>query len=68
MDTGLFTSLFEYTLKKDAKLKAVYDTKPQNAKYTSWKIQNEVTDIMKSVVAANAIEDVKNGKCGIVSV
>ena len=60
VDTGLFTSLFEYTLKKDAKLKAVYDTIPQNAKYTSWKIQNEVIEIMKSVVAANVVEDVNN--------
>ena len=34
-DTGLFTSLFEHALRKDAKLKAVYDTISQNAKYTS---------------------------------
>jgi len=61
LDTGLFTRLFEYTLKKDSKLKAVYDTIPQNAKYTSWKIQNEVIEIMKSVVVANVAEDVKNG-------
>ena len=59
-DTGLFTSLFEYTLKKNAELKAVYDTKPQNAKYTSWKNRNEVIEIMKSVVAANVVKDVNN--------
>ncbi len=58
-ETGLFMNLFNYTLKMDKKLADIYNTIPANAKYTSWKIQNEVIDMMSEMVANSVATDVK---------
>ena len=58
-ETGLFLRLLQYTIEKDAKLKEAYDTVPNKAKCTSWKIQNEIIDIMNNMVAASVVDDVK---------
>lgn len=40
--SGLFLSLFEYTLRKDPELRSVMKTIPRNATYSSHEIQNDV--------------------------
>ena len=58
-ESGLFSHLLQYTIEKDAKLKEAYDTAPNNAKYTSLTIQNEIIDIMNNMVATSVVHDVK---------
>src|ERR1700761_5144636 len=41
-DCGLFLKLLDYTIENDSKLAAITSSIPQNAKYTSPEIQNEV--------------------------
>lgn len=49
---GLFAKLFKYTMEKDKEkyLADIASHIPQNAKYTSKTIQNEVTEILASMV------------------
>lgn len=47
---GLFAKLFKYTLEKDKYLADITSGIPQNAKYTSKTIQNEVIEILASMV------------------
>ena len=48
--SGLFLRLFQYTLSKDIKLRDVAKSIPQNATYMSAMFQNEVVDLMSSMV------------------
>ena len=47
-------------MEKNPKLKEVYDTIPNNAKYTSWKLKNEMKGNMKQMFAKSVVDDVKN--------
>ena len=40
--------LFEYTLKKDEKLRTIYKSIPKNASFTSARFQNELIQILRS--------------------
>lgn len=44
-ETGLFNSLFEFSLQKDERLRECVQSIPQNAKYTSPEIQNQLVSI-----------------------
>lgn len=57
--SGLFMKLFQYTLSKDRKLSEIMQMIPQNASYTSARIQNEIIDIMKDTVMENVVNDIK---------
>lgn len=48
--SGLFLRLFQYTLSKDTKLRDIAKSIPQNATYTSAMFQNEVIELMSSMV------------------
>ena len=52
--------LFEYTLKKDEKLRTIYKSIPKNASYTSARFQNELIEILKSVIVKTMVDDVKS--------
>ena len=58
--SGLFLRLFEYTLKKDEKLRTIYKSIPKNASYTSARFQNELIEILKSVIVKTMVDDVKS--------
>ena len=55
---GLFLSLFEYTLRKDPVLATIAQSIPHNARYTSHEIQNELLDIMSTMVTKHIITEV----------
>jgi hypothetical protein len=59
-EKGLFTSLFQYTLKKDEKLASIVHEIPKNATYTSPEIQNDVINIMATMVTKSVADDVKS--------
>ena len=50
-----FFSLFNYTFKKDQRLRAIVKTVPQNAMYTSHDMQNEIA-AMSSVVTKGILQ------------
>ena len=52
-EMGHFVNLFEYTLMKDTKLAEIQKCMPQNAKYTSPNIQNDIINEMASMVTEN---------------
>lgn len=54
---GLFLRLFEFAMKKDDKLRQIAQTMPQNAKYTSPEIQNEVIDCLRDMVQQKIVEE-----------
>ena len=54
--------LFEYTLKKDEKLRTIYKLIQKNASYTSARFQNELIQILRSVVVRRMVNDVKSAK------
>lgn len=56
--SGLFLSLFQYTLRKDTELRNVVKTIPRNATYTSHKIQNQVIEVMSTLVTEETIREV----------
>ena len=58
--SGLFLRLFEYTLKKDEKLRTIYKSIPKNASYTSARFQNELIEILISVIVKTMVDDVKS--------
>ncbi|KAK0150726.1 Zinc finger MYM-type protein 1 [Merluccius polli] len=49
-EEGLFIKLFDYTLQKDAKLAEIAKSIPENAKYTSNLIQNEIIETLAKMV------------------
>lgn len=55
---GLFQNLFMYTLKKDARLKAICQSIPQNGKYTSPDIQNEIITGLADMVVSVIVKEV----------
>jgi galactitol-specific phosphotransferase system IIB component len=59
---GLFSVLFNHWLKKDSQLAKVAMSVPQNAKYTSPQIQNEVIQIMWEVTLEKILEEAKNSQ------
>jgi Domain of unknown function (DUF4371) len=59
-ETGLFQSLFQYTLRKDTQLQAIVATIPINAKYTSPDIQNEIITIMADMVIQEIITEISS--------
>ncbi len=56
--SGLFLSLFEYTLRKDPELRSVMKTIPRNATYSSHEIQNDVIANMSSLVTEEIVREV----------
>ena len=56
--SGLFLSLFEYTLRKDEKMAKIMSTIPRNATYTSHEIQNQMIEAMSSVVTEAIVKDI----------
>uniref|UniRef100_A0A8C9YYB0 TTF-type domain-containing protein n=1 Tax=Sander lucioperca TaxID=283035 RepID=A0A8C9YYB0_SANLU len=55
---GLFLSLFEYTLRKDPALARIAQSIPHNARYTSHDIQNNIIDIMSTMVTEQIVKEV----------
>ncbi len=49
-ESGIFQSLFEYTIKKDERLAECVKTIPKNASYLSPEIQNEMIGLMAAAV------------------
>lgn len=52
-EEGLFIKFFEYTVKKDEKLAEIVKHIPDNAKYTSNVIQNEIIETLTKMVLNN---------------
>jgi len=46
----LFLSLLNFSIKKDRRLIEIVKTVPRNATYTSHEIQNELIDVLGSIV------------------
>lgn len=55
---GLFLSLFEYTMRKDPELTRITKTIPQNTRYTSPQIQNEIIEMMSKLVTEEIMRQV----------
>ena len=55
---GLFLSLFQYTLEKDLELAKIAPTIPKNATYTSHEIQNEVVEIMSTMITEHIVGEI----------
>ena len=55
---GLFSSLFEYSMRKDPELTRITKTIPQNARYTSPQIQNEIIEMMSKLVTEEIVRQV----------
>ncbi|KAL7395107.1 hypothetical protein ABVT39_010232 [Epinephelus coioides] len=55
---GLFLSLFEFALRKDAELAKIAKTIPRNATYTSHDIQNNLIDVMSALVREHIVKEV----------
>lgn len=62
MEEGLFISLFEYSIRKDEKLKSCVEIIPQNAKYTSPDIQNEIISIIASLLRQEISSDISSSE------
>ena len=58
-ERGLFLNLFEYTVSKDPILKGVLDHIPQNAKYLSPEIQNQIIEAMVQTVQSSIVKDIR---------
>ena len=48
--SGLFLSLLNFTIKEDPRLTEIVKTVPRNGTYASHEIQNELIDVMSSIV------------------
>lgn len=57
---GKFQALLAYTIEKDQKLKDIAKTIPENAKYTSPEIQNNIIHDMASISRDRILSMVKN--------
>ena len=57
---GLFFSLFNYTVEKDHRLRAIIKTIPRNATYISHDMQNELIATMTSVVIESIKQEIGN--------
>lgn len=54
----IFLNLFEYTLMKDYRLRNIASTIPDNCKYTSVRIQNEIISILTEIMLEKIITQV----------
>lgn len=64
LSQGKFLNLFAYTAKKDEKLRSILPTIPENAKYTSPEIQNEIIETMADMVLQQIVGDIKASDAG----
>jgi len=62
---GMFGHLFEFAMKKDPHLRVVANAVPNNAKYTSPDIQNEVIQILASMVKEKIVTDCLESDVGL---
>ncbi|KAL0146682.1 hypothetical protein M9458_058022 [Cirrhinus mrigala] len=56
--SGLFLSLFDYTLRKNKELAQAFSTIPKNATYTSHDVQNDLIELMSTIVTEHIVKDV----------
>ena len=56
--SGIFLALMDYTLKKDKDLARIFSTIPANATYTSHHIQNEIIEIMSTIITEEIVKDI----------
>ena len=56
---GKFVYLLQYTIRTDTHLKSIISCIPENAKYTSPKVQNEIIDIMTIMVREKIANEIK---------
>ena len=56
--SGLFLSLFDYTLRQNQELAKAFSTIPKNATYTSHDIQNHIIELMSMIVTEQIVKDV----------
>jgi len=54
----LFLSLLNFSIKKDRRLIEIVKTVPRNATYTSHEIQNELIDVLGSIVKEAIVQEV----------
>lgn len=59
-EKGLFTSLFEYTMKINQKLKDYSKSMPKNATYTCPSIQNQIISVMAKLTRDEIVKDVNS--------
>lgn len=57
-ENGLFSSFYDYTIKKDSKLADIVKRIPRNASYLSPKIQNDMIEIMVDLVRKDIAKNV----------
>ncbi|KAK0146221.1 Zinc finger MYM-type protein 1 [Merluccius polli] len=58
VSSGIFLALMDYTLKKDKDLARIFSTIPANATYTSHHIQNEIIEIMSTIITEEIVKDI----------
>lgn len=63
-EQGLFMKLFNYTMKKDAKLSQIVKEIPQNATLRSGVVQNNAIDLMAKMVSEQVANEIKNSDAG----
>ncbi|CAL8361729.1 unnamed protein product [Arctogadus glacialis] len=56
-------SLFGYTLRQNEELYRAYSTIPRNATYTSHDIQNEIIELMATMLTEEIVRDVWGREC-----
>ena len=56
--SGLFLSLFEYTLHKDAELAKIMESIPHTATYTSHDMQHAIIELMSTLVTEHIVEEI----------
>ena len=64
-ENGMFGHLFEFTMKNDSHLRTVANAMPKNAKYTSPEIQNEVIQLLASMVKEKIVTDCLESDIGM---
>lgn len=65
---GLFNSLFEIFLMKDAKLVNCQKFMPPNVSYKSPRIQNELIDVIAKKLRQNIVNEVRNADVGFFTI
>lgn len=65
---GLFTSLFEFALKRDAELIASQKHMPPNTTYKSPKIQNELISIVAQLLRQSIVNEVKKADADVFTI
>ena len=65
--SGMFLQMMQYTLKRDIKLNEIAKNVPKNAKYTRAEFQNELIEILASIVRRNTLEKIQTSSAGFVN-